>query len=175
MELRVEAEFREHTGTLSCGNARYPCALGPAGLVSDKAEGDGGTPIARMALKSVFFRADRISAPDTKLPIKAITPHDAWCDDPGSSFYNSPVQLPFSHGHEKMWLEENVYDICVILDWNLSPALADKGSAIFFHLARQAYTPTEGCIAVSESDMRSILAVCDEQSTLETVLVTSAR
>ncbi|MCI5044523.1 MAG: L,D-transpeptidase family protein [Aquisalinus sp.] len=170
MELRVEAKFREQTGKLVCDNDTYLCALGTAGIVSGKIEGDGGTPIARMGLIEVYYRADRIVAPETGLPVKIINPDDGWCDDPSSPLYNSAVKLPFAASHEKMWREDHIYDICVVLDWNLTPAIAGKGSAIFFHLSRANYAPTEGCIAVAEQDMREILALCDTTSAIETVL-----
>ncbi|MCI5046481.1 MAG: L,D-transpeptidase family protein [Aquisalinus sp.] len=173
MELRVGAKFREHKGTLQCGNKTFRCALGSAGIVAGKVEGDGGTPLARMALMEVYYRADKVSAPQTRLPVKAISPNDGWCDDPESPLYNSAVNLPFAASHEKMWRDDDIYNICVVLDWNLAPAIAGKGSAIFFHLARPNYAPTEGCIAVNEKDMRHILAVCGTNSSVETALAVS--
>lgn len=59
--------------------------------------------------------------------------------------------------HEALWREDHVYDIVVPLGYNDSPTVPGKGSAIFMHLAREDYAPTEGCVAVALSDMFEIL------------------
>ena len=144
-------------GTLTLGSLTVPCALGKGGLTLRKREGDGATPVGRFAVLDVFYRPDRGRRPETALPVTALSPDDGWCDDPRHPRYNAPVRLPFAAGHEKMWRQDGVYDIVVVLDYNLSPAVKGKGSAIFFHLARPGYTPTEGCVAVAEPHMRRLL------------------
>src|SRR5690606_18279935 len=110
--------------------------------------------------KEVFFRADRVARPVTRLPVRPLGPHMGWCDDPDHPRYNRLVPLPFSAGHERLWREDHLYDIVVVLDYNLRPVVRGRGSAVFFHLARPGYRPTEGCVAVSERDMRRILLQC---------------
>lgn len=122
-----------------------------------KREGDGGTPVGRFELLHVYYRPDRGLPPATLLPTEPLTPASGWCDDPGHRLYNRPVQLPFSASHEKMWRDDRLYDIVVVLDCNLNPAVKGQGSAIFFHVARPGYSPTEGCVAVSPEHMRLIL------------------
>lgn len=122
-----------------------------------KREGDGGTPVGRFELLHVYYRPDRGLPPATLLPTEPLTPASGWCDDPGHRLYNRPVQLPFAASHEKMWRDDRLYDIVVVLDCNLNPAVKGQGSAIFFHIARQGYSPTEGCVAVSPEHMRLIL------------------
>ena len=170
MILSVKAKKSERKGILTFGDISVPCALGPAGLVARKQEGDGGTPLADMALMQVYYREDRITRPVTDLPVTAIKPDHGWSDDPDTAEYNQLVQLPYDGSHEKMWREDHLYDICVVLDWNLSPATPGKGSAIFFHLAHEDYRPTEGCIAVSEADMRKILRGCRSGGVLRTAV-----
>ncbi len=122
-----------------------------------KREGDGGTPVGRFELLHVYYRPDRGLPSATLLPTEPLTPASGWCDDPGHRLYNRPVQLPFSASHEKMWRDDRLYDIVVVLDCNLNPAVKGQGSAIFFHIARPGYSPTEGCVAVSPEHMRLIL------------------
>ncbi|NRG17126.1 L,D-transpeptidase family protein [Rhizobiales bacterium] len=147
-------------GTLSLESITVPCVLGKSGLAVRKREGDGKTPVGRFALLSVYYRPDRLRRPITRLPVSEISPDLGWCDDPGHPRYNRPVKLPFSASHERMWREDGLYDVVVVLDHNLHPPVPGLGSAIFFHCARPGYSPTEGCVAVSRKDMLKILERC---------------
>lgn len=157
--LEVRHSVRENTrGTLSLGPITVPCAMGRAGTIQMKREGDGATPLGVFQLLKIYYRADRLSRPRSVLPVEVITPLQGWCDDPGHPRYNRPVDLPVSASHEKMWREDRLYDIVVVLDYNMYPAIPGRGSAIFFHIAREDYRPTEGCIAVSPEHMQLILS-----------------
>ena len=171
MTLKVSAKAGAATGELVLGNFSARCALGPAGMVADKREGDGGTPIAKMPLLTVYYRPDRLARPMTALKTVGILPDMGWCDDPASPAYNRMISLPFDGSHERMWRDDHAYDICVVLDWNFQNPVPGRGSAIFFHLARDGYPPTEGCIAVSLDDMKDILKRCEPDSVMETALV----
>lgn len=144
-------------GILRLGNLRVPCALGRSGITHNKREGDGGTPVGRFELIEIRYRADRIHRPRTTLPLRASQPLDGWCDAVGDRNYNRPVRMPYPKSAETMWRADNLYDVVVILDWNVSRRSQGRGSAIFFHLARPGFTPTEGCVAVRLPDMRRIL------------------
>ena len=76
-----------------------------------------------------------------------------WCDDSRSKFYNKLVRFPFSMSAEKLWIASHVYDIVIVINYNLKPAIKKKGSAIFLHIAKKNYTPTKGCIAIKKKDM----------------------
>lgn len=145
-------------GQLRFGAITVPCALGRSGVTRFKREGDGATPLGAFELLNVYYRVDRGRRPLTELPVEALAPNDGWCDDPAHPRYNRPVELPLAASHEKMWRDDRLYDIVVVLDCNMHPAVPGKGSAIFFHIAREAYTPTEGCVAVSPAHMRLILS-----------------
>ncbi|OYW94359.1 MAG: hypothetical protein B7Z13_04855, partial [Caulobacterales bacterium 32-67-6] len=71
---------------------------------------------------------------------------------------NRLVQLPFSASHEILWREDGLYDLVVVLGHNDDPPIAPLGSAIFLHLAKPDYAPTEGCIALSRADLEAVLA-----------------
>lgn len=138
----------------------YKCALGRSGLRLRKCEGDGASPVGTWALRHVLYRADRIMRPRTALPVAAIRPDDGWCDDPADSRYNRPVALPYPASCETMWREDGLYDVVVVLGHNDDPPVPGAGSAIFWHIARPDYGPTEGCVAVSMTDMMRILPAC---------------
>ncbi len=154
-------------GLLTLGPITIPCALGRSGIGVQKREGDGKTPAGRFELLKVYYRPDRIRRPQTALPGEPLTPTMGWCDDPKHPHYNLPVELPFAAGHEKMWRDDHLYDVVVVLDCNLHPVERGRGSAIFFHLARPDYGPTEGCVAVSNLDMLKILSRCGSGSVME--------
>ena len=157
--LEVRALTRDKTkGILRFGQITVPCALGRSGILARKKEGDGGTPSGRFELLHVYYRPDKGLPPATNLPLEPLTPMSGWCDDPRHRLYNRPVRLPFASSHEKMWREDRLYDIVVVLDCNMYPAVKGRGSAIFFHIARADYRPTEGCVAVAPEHMRLLLA-----------------
>ncbi len=145
-------------GLLRLGGGAWHCALGAGGVRADKREGDGATPAGTMPLRRVLYRADRVAAPSCRVPVEPLSPADGWCDDPAHPDYNRPVRLPHPARHERMWREDGVYDIVGVLGWNDAPVERGRGSAIFLHLARLDYAPTEGCVALAEGDLRAALA-----------------
>jgi L,D-peptidoglycan transpeptidase YkuD (ErfK/YbiS/YcfS/YnhG family) len=144
-------------GRLVAGSLVLTCALGRAGPVRGKREGDGGTPIGRHRVLGAFYRPDRIRRPVTRLRLTRIRPVDGWCDAPGDPRYNHPVRLPYPASHERMWHEDHLYDLVLDLDWNRHPAVSGRGSAIFLHSARPGFGPTEGCIAVDRGAIRRLV------------------
>lgn len=80
-----------------------------------------------------------------------------WCDAPDDANYNRPVSAPFKPSHEEMRRQDGLYDICLVMDWNMSSRRRNLGSAIFFHCARPGYPPTQGCVAIDLCDMRRLL------------------
>lgn len=144
-------------GHLRLGSQSIPCALGRAGVVHHKREGDGGTPAGSFLILRGYFRSDRQNRPRALIPLQSINPNLGWCDDPDASHYNRPVRLPFSHNHEKLWRRDALYDFVLVLDHNLTRRKKWAGSAIFFHIAENNLAPTAGCIAVRLPDMIRIL------------------
>jgi L,D-peptidoglycan transpeptidase YkuD (ErfK/YbiS/YcfS/YnhG family) len=141
-------------------------ALGRAGIMTLKCEGDGGTPLGRLPFREVFYRADRSARPCTRLPCRAIRAMDAWCDDPKHPSYNRLTRRSNAHGSEGLKRADHIYDIVVVLGYNDRPRVKGKGSAIFMHLARPGYTPTDGCIALSRRDLLALLRQVGRGSTL---------
>lgn len=143
-------------GWLLAGPFRIACALGPAGIVRTKREGDGGTPAGRFLLLWGYFRPDRKRAPAGGVPLRAMRRDSGWCEDPSSARYNRPVRLPAKDCTDRMWREDNLYDLTFVLDQNFSRRAKGRGSAIFFHIARPDLAPTAGCIAITAADMRRL-------------------
>jgi L,D-peptidoglycan transpeptidase YkuD (ErfK/YbiS/YcfS/YnhG family) len=148
----------------------FPCAIGKGGVSQHKKEGDGCTPVGIYALRECWWRQDKLHhAPKTGLRLRVTNEEDGWCDEPSSPHYNQPVKLPYSLSHEKMWRDDDVYDIVVPLGYNDDPVIPGKGSAIFMHLARPGYEPTEGCVALAKDHMLELLALCTPDSRIEIV------
>lgn len=145
-------------GWLEIDGRRCTCALGRGGVRVRKREGDGATPAGTWRLVEVLWRADRVRRPGTSLPVRAIRPDDGWCDAPSDRNYNRHVRHPYPASAERLWREDRVYDIVVVLDHNRRPRVRGHGSAVFMHLARPGLVPTEGCIALAERDLRLVLA-----------------
>ena len=145
-------------GLLRMGAGAWRCCHGRGGLREHKQEGDGASPIGLLKLRRVMFRADRGPAPQTAVPLKPIGPSDGWCDDPGDRRYNQMISLPYPARHEILWRQDDIYDVVGVLGWNDDPVVPGLGSAIFIHVARPDYTPTEGCIALAVEDLRTVLA-----------------
>ncbi len=134
------------------------CAIGRSGVATDKREGDGATPAGAFRLARILYRADRGDRPRTSLPVAELTPRDGWCDAPEDESYNRQVALPHGARCETLWREDRIYDLIVVTDYNDDPVEPGRGSAIFVHVARPDYQPTEGCVAFSPGDLRRILA-----------------
>jgi len=149
---------RPTEGLLAYGGRVEPCALGSGGIRRRKREGDGATPAAAMRLLGALWRADRGRRPSTALPGRAVRADDGWCDAPRSGLYNRPVRLPFTASHETLVRADGLYDLLVVLDFNLGPRRAFGGSAIFLHCARPGLAPTAGCVALPAARLARLLA-----------------
>ena len=90
-----------------------------------------------------------------------------WCDDPNSNHYNKIINYPFKYSAEKLWRKDNIYDVIIVIDYNLSPVIKNKGSAIFLHIANRKYKPTNGCIAVSKDNIKLIAFKINKKTKLK--------
>jgi L,D-peptidoglycan transpeptidase YkuD (ErfK/YbiS/YcfS/YnhG family) len=154
--LRVLAGPRRSRGLLVAGPFRIPCALGPAGVVRDKREGDGGTPAGRFGLLWGYYRPDRPRPAAGGVPLRALRRDQGWCEDPRSRNYNRPVPAPSRDATDRMWRQDALYDLVFVLDQNFSTRAKGRGSAIFFHIARADLSPTAGCVAIPAAAMRRL-------------------
>lgn len=156
-------------GHLAAGNLVIPCALGRGGISANKREGDGATPLGQMHILSGYFRRGLFSPRHARLSMTPIGPKLGWCEVPDDRNYNRPVRLPYAASHEYMQRDDRLYDACLVLDWNISPRKRGRGSAIFFHLARPGFTPTQGCVAITARDMARLLPHLSRRTVLKVI------
>jgi len=148
----------KNSGYLKYKNLKFRCALGKAGIQKKKLEGDNITPRGIFKITKIYYRADRIKNIQTSLNKIKIKKNFGWCDDPNSNFYNKEIKLPTKFSHEKLYRKDNLYDLIVVLDYNMHPIIKNKGSAIFIHIANKFYKKTKGCIALKKGDLIKMLS-----------------
>ena len=135
---------------LTFKNYKAKCAIGKRGIGYKKKEGDLITPIGKHKIKYILYRKDRVKNIQSKLKKIIIQKNMGWCDDPRSNSYNRLITLPSKFGYEKLYKKKNIYDIVLVLDYNMHPIMKNKGSAIFIHISQKNFKKTEGCIAIKK-------------------------
>jgi L,D-peptidoglycan transpeptidase YkuD (ErfK/YbiS/YcfS/YnhG family) len=135
-------------GVLIAGQWQLPVALGRSGIKANKREGDGGTPRGRFRLVRLWWRADRLRKPATRLRVRPIRPDDGWCEDPDDRHYNRAIRLSNGQPGDRLRRDDQLYDLIIELDHNTRPRIARRGSAVFIHVARPAFADTAGCVAL---------------------------
>jgi L,D-peptidoglycan transpeptidase YkuD (ErfK/YbiS/YcfS/YnhG family) len=158
---------------LHAGQLVLRCAIGGAGVRRDKREGDHASPAGSWRLLSGFYRPQK-PPPRSLLPMRPICKNMGWCYDPASALYNRQVTTPFRASHEALWRDDRLYDLIIVVDYNIFPRRSQRGSAIFIHCAREetaareksaagkgfardGFAPTEGCVALRYEDLRRLL------------------
>lgn len=144
-------------GLLRFGGLLFHCAAGRSGRRVSKREGDGATPVGTWHLRWVYYRPDRVARPRTGLPVKPIRRTDGWCDAPADPNYNRPVRYPYPVSAERLWRDDGLYDIVVVLGYNDRPRMRNRGSAIFMHVASSRFDATAGCIALPRTQLMALL------------------
>ena len=139
------------------GSSQIRVAIGRAGILANKREGDGGTPRGRFRLVRLWWRADRAPRPRTLLPVRRIGKHDGWSEDPKDRLYNRPILVPDGTLGDRLWRQDSLYDLIIELDHNTRPRVAGRGSAVFIHVARQGFNPTAGCVALPAPRLQRLL------------------
>ncbi|MBV9841693.1 MAG: L,D-transpeptidase family protein [Sphingomonadaceae bacterium] len=153
--LRVDAA----AGLMDTPLGPIPCAIGRNGIVAAnvKREGDGATPCGSWPIRGALLRSDRgFASPSTALPWRWLRPADGWCDEPGDASYNRPVVNPHRGSAERLWRDDALYDVIIVLGQNDTPPLAGRGSAIFLHVRPESGS-TEGCLAVPRDALLELL------------------
>jgi L,D-peptidoglycan transpeptidase YkuD (ErfK/YbiS/YcfS/YnhG family) len=145
------------SGHIKYKNLKFRCAVGKAGIARKKQEGDNVTPKGTFKIVKIYYRKDRVNKISSKFtPIK-ITKNMGWCDDPNSKNYNQLIKLPTQYRYEKLHRKNNIYDVVVVLNYNMNPIIKNKGSAIFIHIAKKNYKKTAGCIVLKKIHLIKLL------------------
>jgi L,D-peptidoglycan transpeptidase YkuD (ErfK/YbiS/YcfS/YnhG family) len=146
------------SGYLKFKNLKFRCALGKAGVKKKAIEGDNITPKGIFKITKIYYRSDKIKKIKTLIKKVKIRKNMGWCDDPNSRFYNKQIKLPTKFSHEKLYRNDNVYDLIVVLNYNTNPIIRNKGSAIFLHIANNSYKKTKGCVALKKEHLIKIIS-----------------
>lgn len=160
---------RSTRGVLTYGNLSFPCALGRGGRRVGKREGDGATPIGDFALRQAYYRPDRLGRPSLQLRVSRVHADDGWCDAPNDRNYNRAVRHPYPGSAERMWRQDGLYDLVVVLGYNDRPRVQGRGSAIFMHVASPEMKPTEGCVALRRPHLQRLLRALRRGAVLKVV------
>jgi L,D-peptidoglycan transpeptidase YkuD (ErfK/YbiS/YcfS/YnhG family) len=146
------------SGYLKYKKLKFRCALGKAGIKKKIMEGDNITPKGIFKIIKIYYRPDKIKEIKTLIKKIKIKKNMGWCDDIKSRFYNQQIKLPTKYSHEKLYRNDNLYDLIVVLNYNIDPIIKNKGSAIFLHIAKNSYQDTKGCIALKKKHLIEIIS-----------------
>jgi L,D-peptidoglycan transpeptidase YkuD (ErfK/YbiS/YcfS/YnhG family) len=143
---------------LKFNNIKFRCALGKSGIGEKEIEGDNVTPRGIYRIVKIYYRKDRIKKITSKFKLIEITQTMGWCNDIKSKKYNQLIKLPTKYSHEKLYRKDNVYDLILVLNYNMNPTIKNKGSAIFIHVTRENYQSTQGCIALKKNNLIKLIS-----------------
>jgi len=154
--------------TLLIDDFKFRCSIGKNGFSKKKHEGDLTTPKGKFNLGDIYYRADRVQKPLSKLRSIAIKKNMGWCDDPNSKFYNKQIKIKknFKIRCEKLYRKDHKYDFLILIKYNYKNPIKFKGSAIFLHLTKN-YSPTKGCIALCKKDFLILAKLIDKKTKIK--------
>lgn len=145
-------------------DSSWNCLLESNGIVgkngvSDKShEGDYCTPKGVFSL-GFAFGTEILN--NLSIEYREINSNCYWIDDVDSLLYNEWVESSEIKWNSAEHLIDYpyAYKYAVVINYNMSPIVSGKGSAIFLHCMTGTYTA--GCVAISENDMLFILKKLD--------------
>jgi len=149
---------------LTYQNNKVKCAIGKRGIGKKQKEGDQITPRGTFRIKNILYRKDKINYLRSVIKKTPIKKNMGWCDDPKSKDYNKLIKYPFNYKSEKLYRSNNIYDIILVLDFNMHPVKKNKGSAIFIHISNNKYSSTKGCIAIKKKELLRLIEFIDKKT-----------
>ncbi len=163
MHIKINKKY------LTYRNFKVKCAVGKRGIGIKKKEGDLKTPKGTFKVKEILFRKDRLINIKTGIKKTIIGKDMGWCDDPESKNYNKLIKNRDKIKSEKLYRSDNIYDIIIVLDYNMRPVRKFKGSAIFIHIAKKNFSSTKGCIAIGKKEIKNLLKFLDKKTKIRIV------
>ena len=151
-------------GFLKYKDLKFKCALGKAGIGKKKLEGDQITPKGTYKIVEIYCRKDRLKKISSKFKLIEIKKNMGWCDDPKSKKYNQLIKLPSKYSHENLYRENSIYDLILVLNYNMNPIIKNKGSAIFIHIANKKFKNTGGCIAIEKKNLVRLVKIINKKT-----------
>ncbi len=155
------------SGHLRYKNFKFRCALGKAGIGKKKIEGDNITPKGTFRILDIYYRKDRVNNLSSKFKLIKINKKMGWCNDPQSEKYNQIINIPYNFGYEKLYRKDNVYDLIIVLNYNMNPITKNKGSAIFIHVAKKKFKKTAGCVALKKKELIKLISVISNKTKIK--------
>ena len=152
--------------TLVCDEFFFRCSIGKNGIKIKKYEGDKITPKGTFSIGRLYYRADRVKKPVTKISTKIIKKGMIWCDDPDSNYYNKEIKTNIKAKHEILFRKDNSYDYLIVINYNTEKIIPYKGSAIFIHLTKN-YKTTAGCIALKKNDFLILAKIINKKTKIK--------
>ena len=149
---------------LTYQNNKVKCAIGKRGIGKKQKEGDQITPRGTFRIKNILYRKDKINYLRSVIKKTPIKKNMGWCDDPKSKDYNKLIKYPFNYKSEKLYRSNNIYDIILVLNFNMHPIKKNKGSAIFIHISNNKYSPTQGCIAIKKKELIKLIKFINKKT-----------
>jgi L,D-peptidoglycan transpeptidase YkuD (ErfK/YbiS/YcfS/YnhG family) len=155
------------SGYLKYKSLKFRCSLGRAGIKKKEKEGDNITPRGIFKITKIYYRSDKIKKIKAFIrPIK-IKKNMGWCDDSKSDYYNQQINLPNKFSYERLYRNDNLYDIILVLDFNTNPTIKKKGSAIFIHVSNNSYKKTKGCIALKKKHLLKLVPLIKKSTKIK--------
>ena len=152
------------SGQLKYKDLKFKCALGKAGVGEKRVEGDNITPKGTYKIIQIYYRKDRIKKISSKFKLIKIKKNMGWCNDPRSKKYNQLIKLPSKYTYERLFRKDNLYDLILVLNYNINPIIKNKGSAIFIHITKNKYKKTAGCVALKKSNLLKLIKVVKKKT-----------
>ena len=154
--------------TLLIDDFKFKCSVGKKGFSKKKIEGDLTTPKGKYSLGDIYYRADRVQKPLSKIKSIPIRKNMGWCDDPNSKYYNKLIKIKrgLKIKYEKLYRKDHKYNFFILIKYNYKKPIKFKGSAIFLHLTKN-YLPTKGCIALCEKDFLILAKLIDKKTKIK--------
>ena len=149
--------------TLIIDEFKFKCCIGKQGINSRKIEGDNSTPKGKFKIGTLYYRADRVKKPLTKINTRKISKNIGWCNDSLSKYYNKKIKINKNIKYEKLYRADYKYDYLIVIEYNTKGIKPNKGSAIFLHLTKN-YQKTAGCIAIKKKDFLIMLKIINKNS-----------
>ena len=155
--------YLKNKHSLKVGDFLFDCCVGKGGISYKKIEGDKKTPKGLYNIGELYFRKDKIKKFFTKLKCKEIKKNMGWCDDVLNKKYNKMIKIKKNIKHEKLFRNDNKYDLLIPIKYNFNKPKKGLGSCIFIHLT-QNYKPTNGCIALKKKDFLIMLKLINKRT-----------
>ncbi len=155
--------YLKNKHSLKVGDFLFDCCVGKGGVSYKKIEGDKKTPKGLYNIGELYFRKDKIKKFLTKLKCKEIKKNMGWCDDVLNKKYNKMIKIKKNIKHEKLFRNDNKYDLLIPIKYNFNKPKKGLGSCIFIHLT-QNYKPTNGCIALKKKDFLIMLKLINKRT-----------